>query len=129
MSILTGILGKVVQPISEVIKEAIPDKDLATKLDHKIQTLLIEQCTKMLDAQKSIIIAETKGGILARNWRPLSMLLLVGSVVAHFFGLTDDKLSDAEVEWMMRIIAIGLGGYVAGRSGAKIMSAYTQAKK
>ena len=125
MSVLGSIVGKLVKPVSDIIKEAVPDKDLAAKLDNQIQTLLIEKSTQLLDAQKSIIVAEAQSeSWLTRNWRPTTMLVLVGCVLAHWLGLTPENLSPEEVTHLLDIVQIGLGGYVVSRGAEKCVKAY-----
>lgn len=130
MSAVTNILSRLIEPVTHIVDKAVTDKDLAKKLSHELQMELLTKGASELEAATKVIVAEAKSeSALARNWRPVTMIVFAGAIVAHFFGLTDANLSDAEVEWMMRIIALGIGGYTVGRSGEKIMTAYTQSKK
>jgi hypothetical protein len=68
------------------------------------------------------ITAEAQGDSwIQRSWRPITMLAMVATVMAHMFGLTPDGVPDEQVEGFMLLVQIGLGGYVAGRSGEKIV--------
>ena len=81
--------------------------------------------THVVNAQKSIIVAEAQGDSwLQRNWRPVVMLTFAGLVVAHWLGWTAENLKESEVLMLLEIVKIGLGGYVVGRSAEKCVKYY-----
>ena len=93
-----------------------------------IQQKLLSGQLKELEAQASIITAEAKGGWLQRNWRPILMLVFAGLVVAHWFGFTAPNIPESVQNSLLNIVLIGVGGYIAGRSGEKIMDKYKEKK-
>lgn len=56
---------------------------------------------------------------LTRNWRPLTMLVFVGLIVARWFGWTA-PIGEAEALKLWDIIAVSLGVYTGGRSLEKL---------
>ncbi|HOX26857.1 MAG TPA: 3TM-type holin [Candidatus Krumholzibacteria bacterium] len=60
---------------------------------------------------------------LQRTWRPITMLVFVGLIVARWLGWSAPNLGEAEVLKLWDIVEIGLGGYVIGRSAEKILPA------
>ena len=75
----------------------------------------------IMQAQSDVIQAEAKGDSwIQRSWRPITMLTFVALVVARWLGFTVDVTPEIEVQ-LMHIIQIGLGGYIVGRSGEKIV--------
>jgi len=63
-------------------------------------------------------MAEAQGGSwLQRSWRPITMLTFLVLVVTDALGLLPFRL--AGEAWTL--LQLGLGGYVVGRSGEKIM--------
>ena len=52
------------------------------------------------------------------------MLTFVSLIVAHWLGFTAENIEEEEVIMLLEIVKIGLGGYVLGRSGEKIMKEY-----
>jgi hypothetical protein len=48
------------------------------------------------------------------------MLSFVAAIMAHWFGLTPDSLTQDTVDMMFILVQIGLGGYVIGRSAEKV---------
>ena len=59
---------------------------------------------------------------LARNWRPATMAIFVGLIVARFFGLVPSHMSPIEYEKLWDLVELGMGGYVVSRSVEKIVS-------
>ena len=57
---------------------------------------------------------------LQRSWRPIACLALTAMVVMHFMGWSDSELQPSEVEWLMRIVAISVGGVTLGKSVERI---------
>lgn len=121
LNIIPSILGEFGKLIGKVVK----DKDQAERLKADITMAAMEHDFTEMKAATSIIVAEAQGGsTLQRTWRPIVMLFLTGLVGAHWLGFTPDNLTAAEVESLLDIVKIGLGGYVLGRSGEKMVKAY-----
>jgi len=112
---IAGIVGK-------IIDKAVPDKDEAERLRYEITTQLMHSESQALQGAINIILAEAKGeSWLQRNWRPLLMLWFAGLVGAHWLGFTPDNLSQDTINHLLTIVQVGIGGYVIGRSGEKIV--------
>lgn len=106
--------------LAKVIDKAIPDKDLAKKIETEVQKELITNSHSEFQAAAKIVLAEAQGSWIKGNWRPLTMLTFVGLICAHWLGFTPENLTEAEVLELMQLVQIGLGGYVVGRSAEKI---------
>jgi hypothetical protein len=86
---------------------------------------VLEYESKLMDAQSRIVAAEaSSSNWLASSWRPITMLAFLGLVVLNSFNLLSNPLNDQA--WLL--LQIGLGGYVAGRSGEKIFSQIAKGK-
>ena len=128
---MIGILGAVapmVKTLFSTIDKTIENKVDAEKIKQNIQQQLLSGQLKELEAQASIITAEAKGGWLQRNWRPLLMLTFAGLVVAHWFGYTAPNIPESVQNSLLNIVLVGMGGYIVGRSGEKIMDKYKDKK-
>ena len=77
--------------------------------------------TELSKGAANIVKTEAAGGFLAASWRPITMLVFVGLIVARWFGLSAPNLQEAEYLKLWDIVQLGLGGYVIGRSVEKIM--------
>lgn len=121
--------NKLIKPVTDIINNVVdkvaPDAGMAEQLKFELTNALINADDTLLKQQANVIMSEATGeSWLQRNWRPLSMLTFVGLVVAHWLGYTAPNLSEDQVLALLGIVKVGLGGYVVGRSGEKIMKEY-----
>lgn len=129
MDLIGSILG-IVTPVINSIFPNPEDKLKAQQMQNDITTALIAQQNVLVQSQAGIIMAEAQSGSwLARNWRPITMLVFVFLVVCHWFGLNASGISEAQYLSLFDLIKIGLGGYVVGRSAEKIASTVAPALK
>ena len=56
------------------------------------------------------------------------MLTFAGLVVAHWFGFTAPNIPESVQNSLLNIVLVGMGGYIVGRSGEKIMDKYKEKK-
>ena len=128
---MLGILGAVaplVKTLFKTIDKTIDNKADAEKIKQSIQQQLLSGQLKELEAQASIITAEARGSFLQRNWRPMLMLVFAGLIVAHWFGYTAPNIPESVQNSLLNIVLVGMGGYIVGRSGEKIMDKYKDKK-
>ena len=114
------LLGALLPTVTKIVEKAVPDRDLAKKIEADIQKELLTNQQSEFNAAAKIILAEAQGSWIKGNWRPVTMLVFVGLICAHWLGFTPDNLSEAEVLELMDLVQIGLGGYVLGRSAEKV---------
>lgn len=125
-----NLLGMLLPGLFRVIEEIVPDEDKRNELKVGIQMAMLDQQSRLFEAQAQIITAEAKSkSWLTSSWRPITMLTFLGIIVwrtfagpltAAIFGLPVEVLvlpMDPEIErGMYTLMTVGLGGYVAGRS-------------
>lgn len=123
----TTIIGSVLG----IVDKIIPDP--AKAAEAKIRLLDLQQkgeLTELTEAA-SIIRAEAEGeSSLQRMWRPIVMLTFTGLIVCRWLGISiNTVVIPPELEMkLFEIIQLGLGGYVIGRSGEKIMKTWAESK-
>jgi hypothetical protein len=84
---------------------------------------IIQYESDLVQAKSSIVLAEAQGDSwLQRNWRPMVMVSFAGLAVGDSLGILANPLADD----MWLLLQIGLGGYVVGRSGEKIVKSLKQ---
>jgi ribosomal protein L18 len=111
---LVPILGKVVGNL-------FPDPEQKAKAEQEVLVQLMQHQQQIETAAASIIQAEAASSHwLAANWRPITMLVFLGLIVARWFGWAAPNLAEAEYIKLWSIVEFGLGGYVVGRSVEKI---------
>jgi len=134
------VIGPIVEKIIGVVDKAVPDKDLAQKLKTEMQTKVMDLdysiLEKEIDARAKIIVAEAQGASwLQRNWRPILMLVIVAIVANNYIiypylSLFTAKATILELpQPLYNLMTIGVGGYIVGRSGEKIVETLKTAKK
>lgn len=129
MSIISKVIAPFIEPITGIVNKAVKDKDLATKLNHDIIMALVgADTTHMKEASANIRAEINSESWLSSNWRPLTMLTFVALICAYWFGFAPDYLVEnpSVVSELFSLVKLGLGGYVIGRSGEKIVKSITQ---
>lgn len=122
---IQALIGPIAGLIDKAIDKAIPDKDEAARLKADITTQAMSMADQELKGAVQIITAEATGeSWLQRNWRPVIMIWFAGLVGAHWLGYTPPNMPADVVQSLLDIVQVGIGGYVVGRSGEKIMKAY-----
>jgi len=127
---ILGILGKVAGGVADRI---FPDPEQELKrieLQQALQAAVLERTSEIERAAAEVVKAEAKGqSWLQRTWRPITMLVFVGLIVARWLGWSAPNLGEAEVLKLWDIVEIGLGGYVIGRSAEKILPGIVETLK
>ena len=123
-----GEVGDLFRGIRESITgEKIADPNLKLDLLKEIQ----DAEAKMMEAQAKTIVAEaTSEHWLVASWRPITMLTFVVIIANNYifapyllaFGYAVPTLEIPPDMWTL--LQIGLGGYIAGRSGEKMVKVW-----
>lgn len=116
ISQLIGQIGSVIDRLTLPAKEK-------RELEAEIKRLALSLEGSAVEGQSSVIREESRGNWLQRSWRPLIMITFATIIVAGTF--TDLPLL-AESSRFWDLLEIGLGGYVVGRSGEKIVTSLTE---
>ena len=116
--------------IGQIVGSLFPDPTEKAKAEAEAMRQLLAHQGEIEAAAAKIIQTEAASTHwLAANWRPLTMLVFVGLIVARWFGWAAPGLSEAEYLKLWSIVEFGLGGYVVGRSVEKIVPSVAQALK
>lgn len=134
---ITTILGPIISLVGKAIDRAIPDQSEAQRLKAEITQQLLALQAEELRAARDIIVAEAQGqSWLQRNWRPILMLVIVAIIANNYLIVPylsifwPDKVAVLALpDSLYTLMTIGVGGYIAGRSGEKIVQNLTITKK
>ena len=117
--------------IFSIVDKLIPDKEAQAKAKLELLTLSQKGELKELEAVVSIVNAEAKSEHwVVAAWRPITMLVFVAIIANNYLLYPYLSLfwSDAPLltlpSDLWGLLKIGLGGYVVGRSGEKIIKEY-----
>jgi hypothetical protein len=120
--ILQFFSSNVIGEIGKVIDNLFTNDEERINAKNKIIQILKEKELELQKMQTDIILSESKGNWLQRSWRPILMLsfgfiIIYTKFIAQVFSLPIPLL---EPEFW-NLLKIGIGGYVVGRSGEKIV--------
>lgn len=128
MGTILGFIKSVISPVTNLVDGLVKDKDLAQKLKAELNTQLIDSFMAQLSAQKDVLVAEiTSSSFLSANWRPILMLSFTAVIINNYiispylqalFGFS--VMMDIPPN-MWDLLTIGIGGYIVGRSGEKMV--------
>jgi hypothetical protein len=119
-------------PVSKILEAYVADLALRRKLAAELEQQVLAHLTRAAELGANIVMAEVNSEHwLSRSWRPLLMLLLMGFLVlAGVILPLADVIAGAPVpfspRWQMLpqgfwdFLAIGMGGYIGGRSLEKV---------
>ena len=125
--------GDAVKGVTDLVGQFVEDKDKANELETNIKNKLLSLEQEVITAQRDVIVAEAKSqSFIARNWRPIMMLTFVGIIANNYilfpyitlFGGTAITLEIPPDMWSL--LKIGVGGYVMGRSGEKMVESFAK---
>jgi len=107
--------------VSKVVGNFFPDPQEKAKAEAEAMRQLLAAQSEIQAAASEIVRTEAASQHwLAANWRPLTMLIFVGLIVARWLGYSAPNISEGEVLILWEIVKVGLGGYVVGRSVEKV---------
>tara|TARA_R110001592_G_scaffold73837_3_gene224897 strand:+ start:114 stop:506 length:393 start_codon:yes stop_codon:yes gene_type:complete len=121
--------ANVIGDIGKVIDNLFTSDEERIEARNKIMQVLKEKELELQKMQTDVIIAEAKGNWIQRSWRPLLMLsfgfiVIYNKFAAPLFGWPIPILE----EEFWNLLQIGIGGYVVGRTGEKMMKTYVDKK-
>ena len=136
LALITGFVSNIIGPVASLI-DSLHTSD-EEKLIMKAKLMEIEKDTiskaidfeeTLINAKRDIIVAEAQGeSWLQRNWRPILMLVCVIIVANNYIVFPYLHLVFPESvimlelpDWLWKLMMLGVGGYIAGRSGEKIV--------
>lgn len=122
--------GGVIKEIGKVIDSLFTSDEERIKAKNEIFKVLKEQQLELQRLQTEIIVAEANGNWLQRSWRPILMLsfgfiVIYVKFIAPLFSLPIPPLENE----FWNLLQIGIGGYVIGRTGEKMLKEYAGTKK
>ena len=136
MSIL-GFLSGALKPAFDLVdslhtsdEERLEFKVALEKIENDLKVEGYKYDTALAEARSSIIIAEAQSqSWLARNWRPIVMIEFGGLILLIATGIMNVEDLAMVPNQLWRLLQIGIGGYIVGRSAEKIVPQVFNKKK
>lgn len=122
---MSGFLGKLIAPVTDIIEKVVPDTDEARRLAHEIATMADEYAQQIALAQIEVNKAEAESGsIFKGGWRPFVGWTCGVALAYHFvgqpvimfavamFGLDIPTLPEFDMGSLLTVLMgmLGLGG-------------------
>jgi hypothetical protein len=141
---MIGALLPLLAPIlGDVMKRVLPeDKDKRADIEREINMALVTNSAAIEQAAASVIVAEAKSEHkITAIWRPVLMMTITAIVAWNFlfaplielavllFTGNQIPLSIALPDQLWNLLMIGVGGYVVGRSGEKMVKNFKAPNK
>jgi len=127
---LTELISGIFKPAAKLIDELHTSEE--ERLEQKAKLLEIQAASmdsalrherSIMEAQAKIVNSEAQSEHwLTASWRPITMLTFLALAVGDSLGVLATPLR--EEAWML--LQIGLGGYVVGRSGEKVIKTWKE---
>ena len=127
--ILNWFSGSVIGEIRNVIDKLFTSEEERINAKNEVFKVLKEKQLELQRLQTEVIVTEAKGNWLQRSWRPILMLafgfiVIYVKFIAPLFGLPVPPLEDE----FWNLLQLGIGGYVIGRTGEKMMNSFSNKK-
>jgi len=129
------VIGPFIDKVLGIVDKSIEDKTLSVKLKTELINEAIKFDSDIETRKTEIITTEMKGeNVLQKSWRPILMLVIIAIIannylfapyVQIFWGRSVMLNLPPE---LYSLLTIGVGGYIMGRSGEKIMDRYNNGK-
>lgn len=126
---MNPLLAAILGPVIGLFDKLIPDPRERAKMQLQVMTLAQNGQLADLQAQVSIILAESNGNWLQRSWRPAMMVFFCGLIGARWFGYSAPGITPEEMLKLWDIVQLGIGGYTIGRTGEKVIPQIIEAMK
>ena len=130
-----SILQTIIKPVGDIIdnvstteEERLEGQARLAEVTKDIELKMLDYANNLAENRTKIILAEAQGSWLQRNWRPLLMLTAIiiifnNYVLTPYIGiLAPEYVTVLELPGgLWALLTTGVGGYVLGRSGEKIV--------
>lgn len=119
---LFGLLGTAVSGLFGMKKE---QGEIVGKAIDSLKEIAGGDSSQAAATAASLAAMYQYGNFMERSWRPLLMYVFIGMLVARwFFGYVPPFIGATEVDWVYRMLEIGLIGYMPLRSLDKWMTGF-----
>ena len=121
------VVNKTVDSATKLLDTTISTDEEKLELKNKLSNIVFNGIQEASELKAKVIVAESSGSWMQRNWRPLVMLSFAVIVVyskffAPAFGLPNTELENS----FWNLLELGIGGYVVGRSVEKVADSVTK---
>lgn len=126
-SIFSNAAKGIVSESMKGLDGLITSKEEKMQAKNELTRIVTSSLNSLHSAQSAVILSESKGNFLQRNWRPIIMLsfgfiIIYKYFISQVFGLPSVEFP----EEFWGLLKIGMGGYVIGRTAEKVATTVTE---
>lgn len=130
------IVGSLIERGMDLIDDIFTSDEEKAEAQLKLKTLAqggdlqaLNSYISVLHKKAEIITAEAKSEHwLTANWRPITMMVMLGLIVSRWFGWESDHMDPAEYLMAWELLKLGIGGYIVSRGVEKSVKEWKGAK-
>lgn len=124
---LLTIFGPV---LGDVVKKIVPDTDKHAEIEREIKLALLEHTDSLESLRGEIVLAEANSqNWVTSSWRPLLMLVAIAIIAVNYLvfplvAIVYPEISEHTLvlpDQLWNLLTLGVGGYIVGRSGEKMV--------
>ena len=128
-----GALLTVLAPIlGDVLKRVIPNSDKQMDIEREVKLALLEHTDSLESVRGKIVLEEAKSqNWLTAAWRPMLMMVVILIIACNYLIFPIIRIFYPEMialelpAELWNLLTIGVGGYVVGRSGEKMIDKWS----
>ena len=130
---MSALITALAPIVGDLVKRLIPDGDKSLDVEREVKLALLEHTDSIESIRGKIVLEEAKSSNwLTAAWRPLLMLVVIAIIACNYLIFPIIRIFYPEmivlelpVE-LWNLLTIGVGGYVVGRSGEKMIDKWSQ---
>jgi|TARA_S200002703_G_scaffold158842_2_gene170334 hypothetical protein len=124
--------------IGDVVNKVVPDSNKKAEVEREIKLSLLDHSSNLEKMRGNIVLAEAKSqSWITASWRPLLMLVCICIIAINYLFFPLVAIFHPEImthrlalpEELWNLLTLGVGGYIVGRSGEKMVDKWTGNKK
>jgi len=128
---MTALLTVLAPILGDVLKRVIPDSDKANDIEKEVKLALLEHTDSLEAMRGKIVLEEAKSANwLTAAWRPILMMVVILIIACNYLIFPIVRIFYPEMislelpQELWQLLTIGVGGYVVGRSGEKMIDTW-----
>ena len=119
--------------VGDLVKRLVPDSDKANEIEKEVKLALLEHTDSLEAMRGKIVLSEAQSSNwLTSAWRPLLMMVVVLIIGCNYLLFPIIRIVYPEMitlelpQELWQLLTIGVGGYVVGRSGEKMVDKWNK---
>jgi len=129
---MSALITALAPIVGDLVGKLVPDSSKNSEIEREIKLALLEHTDSLESIRGEIVLAEAKStNWLTSSWRPLLMMVVIAIIACNFLLFPIIRIFYPEMitlelpSELWSLLQIGVGGYVVGRSGEKMIDKWS----